>query len=912
MPHGTAVSIGNAATCQLESTSFVGRDRALTDLLLAVERERLTTLWGTAGVGKTRLLRRACAETTARGRVTVVEVTDLVPARDRAALVAAVAQALGISLATVPDAAAVEHVGRALALSGEMLLALDGLEHLLPHADVIATWLERAPSLRVLCTSRTPLALPGERALELEPLSRASGLALFEDRLRALSGEPLPPSEQAAADRIVASVGGLPLGVELVAARAADDGVASVAAALADTLGAAPAATPALMAATVGWAWRALGDGERAALERLAACADAAPCDVAEQVVGGDDAPALVQSLRRRSLAWARHGRHGELRVGVYSSVRDFLAERAPVGGDAGARHAEVVARVVATLETRARADDGAALQALLDDGPNIDLALARAADDATVATLALAATAAAVRRGSQDAHDAALGLGLAAAERAGLDDAALSIVERRAALAEAAGATSAALRSHQAALQLASRLGDPERAAAARARQGWTRFLLGERDGGLRDLDQAIGAAPGGGAALALAHNRRGEALLTTGDTRGLDDLMLAATLAAHTRDRALRTTTLLDLARAYRRLGALELAARRLLEAGAPGRPHGVELRARHQTEQAALARVDGRDDDANALIGEALTTAAACGVPTVLAAAHVVAAELALDSDDTGAALHLAELACAHAKRVEAVAPSLEAQLVRARARRAVGDLSGARAALAAVACGLARHPDREAAGLLAIERALLEGEPDGSAPQLRRDLAAATYALAPLGGRPAALAQAMRALLDPEQADRAALGHAVNEAHDAELRALLALARGEPGDERRFALLRRVAPLRRTPARREMVVGNDGRYYEIDGRRISLARQRSLRLIFLALVDEAERRPGHGLAQPEVLARGWPGEKMRADSGATRVYTSIRRLRRGGLEGVLVTRDDGYLIDPQVAVRRVALA
>jgi hypothetical protein len=110
------------------------------------------------------------------------------------------------------------------------------------------------------------------------------------------------------------------------------------------------------------------------------------------------------------------------------------------------------------------------------------------------------------------------------------------------------------------------------------------------------------------------------------------------------------------------------------------------------------------------------------------------------------------------------------------------------------------------------------------------------------------------------------------------------------------------------LRGGKARREMTVGVDGRYYEIDGTRVSLQRQRSLRLILLALVEQAERAPGVGLSQTDVLARGWPGEKMRPDSGATRVYTSIRRLRRGGLAGVLLTRDDGYLLDPSLSLRR----
>jgi hypothetical protein len=120
---------------------------------------------------------------------------------------------------------------------------------------------------------------------------------------------------------------------------------------------------------------------------------------------------------------------------------------------------------------------------------------------------------------------------------------------------------------------------------------------------------------------------------------------------------------------------------------------------------------------------------------------------------------------------------------------------------------------------------------------------------------------------------------------------------------------FALSRRIEQLRAGRCARELLVAADGRFFEVDGKRTSLQRQRCLRAIFLALVEHAERAPGLGLSQTEVLARGWPGERMRADSGAMRVYTSIRRLRKSGLSGLLITRDDGYLLDPTVSIRRV---
>lgn len=102
---------------------------------------------------------------------------------------------------------------------------------------------------------------------------------------------------------------------------------------------------------------------------------------------------------------------------------------------------------------------------------------------------------------------------------------------------------------------------------------------------------------------------------------------------------------------------------------------------------------------------------------------------------------------------------------------------------------------------------------------------------------------------------------------------------------------------------------LVVERDGRGYAYGARTVSLQRRGNLRRILQALVEKRLSAPGCSLTRDEVLAAGWPGERMRADSGALRVYTTIRRLRQGGLGAALVTTDDGYLIDPRVSVRLI---
>jgi len=96
-----------------------------------------------------------------------------------------------------------------------------------------------------------------------------------------------------------------------------------------------------------------------------------------------------------------------------------------------------------------------------------------------------------------------------------------------------------------------------------------------------------------------------------------------------------------------------------------------------------------------------------------------------------------------------------------------------------------------------------------------------------------------------------------------------------------------------------------VANDGRWFELAGNRVDLTRRRALRLLVLALA-ERHRSNGPGLTQVELLEAGWPGERVDVESGAKRVYTSINLLRTLGLREILTTRDDGYLIRPEIQV------
>jgi hypothetical protein len=113
----------------------------------------------------------------------------------------------------------------------------------------------------------------------------------------------------------------------------------------------------------------------------------------------------------------------------------------------------------------------------------------------------------------------------------------------------------------------------------------------------------------------------------------------------------------------------------------------------------------------------------------------------------------------------------------------------------------------------------------------------------------------------------------------------------------------------SPSNPVPAAGALVVGRDARWMTPPGgSKIDLVRYGPVRRLLDRLVTERLERPGNALTAEQLIEAGWPGERMRHSAGLLRVYSAIRRLRRLGLEPLLVTRDDGYLLDANASVRR----
>jgi hypothetical protein len=101
---------------------------------------------------------------------------------------------------------------------------------------------------------------------------------------------------------------------------------------------------------------------------------------------------------------------------------------------------------------------------------------------------------------------------------------------------------------------------------------------------------------------------------------------------------------------------------------------------------------------------------------------------------------------------------------------------------------------------------------------------------------------------------------------------------------------------------------LVVGTAGRWFQPPGAaRINLGRRGPLRRVLFSLVERRLSSPGLGLNVRALIEVGWPGERILHDAALQRAYTTVQRLRALGLQQVLVTSDDGYLLSPTLAVR-----
>jgi len=330
-------------------TSFIGREREIAEVKRALAASTLLTIAGTGGAGKTRLALQVAADMLA-GCLHGAWLVEMAPVTDPAQIAQAVAAALGIR----------EYPGLSLResvidyLSGrELLLVLDNCEHLIGGVTAfVEAVVSSAPRVRILCTSREPLGIPGERlwripsltlptlgrALDIAALSQNEAVRLFVDRARAVAPAfELTEATAPTVAHICVRLDGIPLAIELAAARTRVLSVEQIAARLDDRFrllaGGSRTALPRqqTLQAAMDWSYDLLTDPERALLRGLSVFAGGWTMEAAEAVCA-DDGPAgepvldLLTRLVDKSLIEVEGGPAPRYRM--LETVRQYAGEK--------------------------------------------------------------------------------------------------------------------------------------------------------------------------------------------------------------------------------------------------------------------------------------------------------------------------------------------------------------------------------------------------------------------------------------------------------------------------------------------------------------------------------------------------------------------------------------------------------
>ena len=363
----------------VSTSSLLGRDADLEALERLLSTARLVTLCGPGGVGKTRLA-LAVADRIADHHRSGARLVPLAAVEDPAAVPGAVVDALGLSVEGGSPEAALAQAG-----TQDLLVVLDNCEHLIAEAarvaEAIVTGGGRA---RVLATSRERLGVGGEHVWVVGPLALAGeeppARRLFVERARAVRPDLDARDENlAVADRIVRRLDGLPLAIEMAAARAATLPLAELAERLDDLDRLASSrrsgeARHQTLGAVVEWSEALLDETDRHLLAELSVFAGAFDEADVEAVTGRPSPLDALCRLAERSLLVADTA-GARARFGMLATIRGHAARRLATSGRAdelAQHHAEYVVAVAAAADRRLRtadeADAAARLDGLTDD----------------------------------------------------------------------------------------------------------------------------------------------------------------------------------------------------------------------------------------------------------------------------------------------------------------------------------------------------------------------------------------------------------------------------------------------------------------------------------------------------------------------------------------------------------------
>lgn len=878
--------------------SFVGRERDLAEIERTLASgARLVTLLGHGGIGKTRLLHRVVARVREGGKA--ASICDLSSARVAADIVASVgAEAAGLALgaaATVDAASA--RVGRALAKKRLAVLALDNVEQITTDVlSLVAGWLAAAPQTVVLTTSRVRLGAPGEAIVRVGPLPEEEALRLFEDRIATLR-HSLDDEERAVARRIVALLDGMPLAVEMAAARLCVLGANELLERLSRPLailaksGSDASDRHASLARVLDGSYQLLDESARRGLAELGVFVGGFGMSAAEAVFGdGAASVSIVQRLADSSLLY-RVQRGARVRHVPYEVVREYALERLTERGDLDAvrtRHARHFASWGATKIDGIAALENAteALHDLVEEEPNLAAAAAflrgRPAERETRLRVLVAVEPVRTLRGQLDEWTRDVDDALSGAP----EDFAPSLVSRaRLALARAhheLGRPEVARAAYDVAIEAAARASDTRSEGLAKIGKGRLLAGLGEWQAAC-DLFDAARTLPGVAANVSTLARACFE-FFSAELGRSTDPVGAATAYIGICR----RGADPRELVYWIAQLGRLESEFARD-DASAQ----------KHLHESLALARdIGDRRGEGFALFGlgvNAIGFARPDEAVTLLEDAVRVLRDAGMKRYEGWS--H-GFLGVAHAYREGAGQEALAAFRASIELLEEVGDAPRLAHVLASRAAVHAKEGKlAETAEDLARARAL--APPESLYHAWTIDLS--NGQLDVLRARQASSAMDARLLLE--------------RARDRLVRATWPRGgaaaprewpwKGEFFEPRIAAeLLERAIDGAAAPAG-SLVVARDGSSMRLpSGERVDLAGKSKLMRVLAALVSARLARPGEPLTSAALFEAGWPGERVPRAAAMNRLHVALDQLRKHGLREVLNRGEGGFFLDPSV--------